>query len=439
MKMLPQLDWANEKLETLKSKNLYRELRVLERLKGTHATIAGKDVTLFCGNDYLGLSRHPEVAQAAERALKTWGVGAGSARLIAGTTSLHDALEKRIADFLGKESAILFSSGYLANLGALSALTDEDDLIVLDKLSHASLIDAARASKAQVRVFPHRNLQYLERILKSFRQRHPERSEGYPTLSLRDSGPNEVEAIPGPEIASSPTAPRNDSCKRGPQDDGGRIWIVTDSVFSMDGDLAPLEALCDLKDRYDAQLVIDEAHGTGVFGARGCGVSEALGVTDRVDLHIGTCSKALGGLGGFVAGRSAFIETIINEARSFIFDTALPPMLCASSMEALNLIEGRSEIRERLWCNARSLRKALQVLGIPVLEGDSPIIPIVIGDEKQTLEAADFLLKEGFLAPAVRFPTVPKGKARLRVTVSSLHTEAEIKEFSKAAGKVLHS
>ena len=399
MKTISPFDWAAEALEDLKLKNLYRKFRVLEELKGTRAKVQGREITLFCGNDYLGLSQHPRLIEAFQRVASEWGIGSGSARLISGTSKWHEALEERIARFLGKERVLLFSSGYLANLGVLSSLAGSDDLIILDKLSHASLVDAAHLSKAAVRVYPHKNLDYLEKILRQHKARHPEarRAEG----SLRDSSAS-------------------------PQNDRGRVWIVTDSLFSMDGDLAPLPELAELKNRYGAYLVIDEAHATGVFGPTGKGVSEHFEVSDSIDVHIGTLSKALGVFGGFVAGSNELIEYLINHARTFLFDTALPAPVCAAALQAFDLIGKENSLREKLWSNVKKLRNGLEKIDAPVLQGESPIIPVVFGDELKTLKAAEFLLREGFLIPAVRYPTVPRGKARLRVTVSSIHSEEDI-------------
>jgi 8-amino-7-oxononanoate synthase len=379
MKTIQKFDWAAEELEDLKLKNLYRKLRVLEELKGARAKIEGKEVTLFCGNDYLGLSQHPRLIETFQKVSREWGIGSGSARLISGTSKWHEILEKRIAGFLGKEKALLFSSGYLANLGVLSSLTDAEDLIVIDKLSHASLIDAANLAKATLRIYPHKNLNYLENILKKAKSR--------------------------------------------------RTWIVTDSIFSMDGDLAPLPELVELKNRYGAHLVIDEAHGTGVFGEKRRGVSEHFGVSDSIDVHIGTLSKAIGTVGGFAAGPNGLIEYLINHARTFLFDTALPAPICAAACQAFDLIEEGSTLTSTLWKRGKQLREGLTKIRAPVLDGFSPIIPVVFGDEKKTLEAAEFLLKEGFLVPAVRYPTVPKGKARLRITVSSAHSEEDINQL----------
>lgn len=364
MNTLSSLDWMNEELELLKRNYLYRQFRVLENVKTTRATVHGRKIVLFCGNDYLGLSQHPKLIESARKTILEAGVGAGSARLISGTTPYHVGLENRIAKFLGKERALVFSSGYLANLGALTTLIQKDDLILLDKLSHASLIDAAQYSKGTLRVFPHSNLNYLEKLLKSAGQK--------------------------------------------------RKWIVTDSIFSMDGDLAHLDRLVELKNRYDTYLILDEAHGTGVFGKNGRGVSEHFELMNQVDVHIGTLSKAIGSFGGFVAGTNELIDYLINYARPFIFETALPPTICQAAVTGLDIIESEPELRTRLWNNVR------------LLNGNSPIIPVMLGDEKKTLDAAQFLLKKGFLVPAVRYPTVPKGMARLRITVSAVHQQHEI-------------
>jgi 8-amino-7-oxononanoate synthase len=407
MKTISSFDWAAKELEDLKLKNLYRKFRVLEELKTTKAKIAGKDVTLFCGNDYLGLSQHPKLIGTFQKAAAEWGIGSGSARLISGTSKWHEALEGRIAQFLGKDRALLFSSGYLANLGVLSSLAGPNDLIVLDKLSHASLVDAAHLSKATVRVYPHKNLRYLERILESV-----------------------IPAKAGIQRSLDPGVRRDDKRAR-------RVWIVTDSVFSMDGDLAPLPELVELKNRYGAYLVIDEAHATGVFGPKGRGVSEHFGVSDSIDVHMGTLSKALGTVGGFVAGSTELIEYLINHARTFLFDTALPAPICAAALQAFDFVEQKSEFRATLWKRVSQLKKGLEKIGAPILETESPIIPIVFGDELKTLKAAEFLLKEGFLVPAVRYPTVPKGKARLRITVSANHSESEIDQFVSAFKRCL--
>src|SRR3989338_9208900 len=265
-------------LNLLKQHHLYRKPRVVDSFDGVHAKIDGREVTLFCGNDYLGLSKHPEVIKAFQHAAKEFGVGSGASRLISGTSDLSRQLEERIASFKKKERALIFSTGYLANLGIISALCGKKDMVIIDKLSHASIVDACKLSGAALRVYPHKDLNYLEKILKqSGRFR--------------------------------------------------RKLIVTDSVFSMDGDLAPLPELVRLKNRYGAWLMIDEAHGTGVFGEHGRGVAEFFGVEGNIDISMGTLSKAIGTLGGFVAGSSELIDYLINQSRTFILSTPLPPSI----------------------------------------------------------------------------------------------------------------
>ena len=369
----------------MKEKNLYRSLRVLEDHQGTRAAFKGRDLILFCSNDYLGLSRHPRVTRAAQQAIKKHGVGAGGARLISGTTSLHEALEKKIARLKDKESALVFGSGFLANLGILTAFAGEGDVIIMDKLCHASLVDGARLSKAELRVFPHKNYGKCEELLRQ-----------YP---------------------------------------GQRKLLVTESVFSMDGDLADLKKLIPLKKKHKALLIVDDAHGTGVSGTHGRGATE--GFSKEIDIIMGTLSKALGGLGGFVAADKALINHLINFARPFIFATALPPALCEAAREALSLIEEEPSLRKKLWANIRQLHQGLALLGFALAKPESAILPVILGDEGKAVAAFEKLLERGFFIPAVRYPTVPKGKARLRVTVSAAHTSKDIQTLLKAFKTIL--
>jgi len=366
-----------QKLQELKQKNLYRDLRLLENPEGTRASFKGREILLFCTNDYLGLSRHPRVVEAAQKALKQYGVGAGAARLISGTTEAHNTLEKKLARIKGKESALVFAAGFLANLGILTAFADEQDVIIMDKLCHASLVDGARLSKAELRVFPHKNYEKCEELLRQ-----------YP---------------------------------------GQRKILVTESVFSMDGDLADLKALIRLKKKYGALLVVDDAHGTGVLGAHGRGATE--GFSKEIDIIMGTLSKAIGGLGGFAAADKTLIDQLINFARPFIFATALPPVLCAAAQEALDVIEKESGLRKKLWDNIAKAHHGLTRLGFSMTNPESAILPVILGDEKKAVEASKKLLERGLFIPAVRFPTVPKGKARLRVTVSAAHSSQEIEKL----------
>ena len=378
----------SQELQSLKEKNLYRRLRVLGDPEGTHASFEGRKLLLFCGNDYLGLSQHPRVVRAAQRALKTYGVGAGAARLISGTSRAHAALEKKLAQIKGKESALVFSSGFLANLGILTAFAGEQDVIIMDKLCHASLVDGARLSKAEFRVFPHKNYKKCEKLL------------------------------------------------RGSQGARRRIH-VTETVFSMDGDLANLKELIRLKKKYGALLVVDDAHGTGVLGAHGRGATEEGDLSKKIDIIMGTLSKALGGLGGFVAADKTMTDILVNFARPFIFATALPPVLCEAAHEALCVIEEEPSLRKRLWDNIQQVHQRLAGFGLSVGKPESAILPVMVGDEGEAVGVFEKLLTQGVFIPAVRYPTVPKGKARLRVTVSAAHTRQDIARLTAAFAKAL--
>lgn len=364
-------------LERVRQENLYRETRVLGEKK---------EILNFADNDYLGLSRHARVIQALTRAAKKYGAGAGAARLLSGTSAEHSALEKELAAFKGQKKVLVFGSGYAANLGALSAFAGPEDLLLLDKLNHASIIDAARLSGAEFRVYPHKNLKRLEELLK-------------PAGNYR------------------------------------RCIIVTDSVFSMDGDLAPLAEIAALKEKYGALLMIDEAHGTGVFGKRGRGLAEHLGVEKKIDIHMGTLSKAVGVMGGFVAGSAPLIDSLVNFSRPFIFATALPAALMAAARESLRVIRKEPELRRKLWRNVEQARRELTASGWDIGESASPIIPILLGDEAKALRLSKKLLEKGIYIPAVRYPAVGRGKARLRLTLSARHTPAQLERLFAALRK----
>lgn len=374
---MPIIKTLHHELKHLKESNLYRQLRVLENHEGTRATFQGRKLTLFCGNDYLGLSRHPRVMAAAQQGIKKYGVGAGAARLISGTTEAHQKLEQKIARFKNKESALVFAAGFLANLGILTAFAGEGDVIIMDKLCHASLIDGARLSGAELRVFPHKNYEKCEALLE--------------------------------QCAAA-----------------RRKILVTETVFSMDGDLADLKELIRLKKKYGALLAVDDAHGTGVLGRHGRGATEGGNLAKGIDLIMGTLSKAVGGLGGFVAGDRILINHLVNFARPFIFATALPPALCKAAHEALCVIEEEPALRKKLWSNIQKVHDGLTKIGFLIPKPESAILPVVLGDEKKALGASEKLLEQGIFIPAVRFPTVPKGKARLRITLSATHTSQDI-------------
>lgn len=368
-----------EELKALENTGLYRKLRPLEVLSAQRARFEGREITLFCGNDYLGLSHHPRLIRVFREAA-VHGTGSGAARLISGTTLFHARLEEKIAAFKGVEKALVFSTGYLANLGVLTAFASEGDLIVMDKLCHASLIDGAKLSGAELRVFPHKNYARCEEILRQ----------------------------PG---------------------NFKRKLLVTDSVFSMDGDLADLDELGRLRDLYGAVLIVDDAHGTGVLGPRGRGHCEGVRTGARPDIVVGTLSKAIGCLGGFAAGSFEVIETLINRARSFIFATSLPPAVCAAAHEAFCVLEEEPALRDSLQRNVIIMAEGLKKAGLDAILSGTPIFPVILGKEKAALEASQALFKAGFLVPAIRYPTVAKGKARLRITVSAAHEEALIREF----------
>jgi 8-amino-7-oxononanoate synthase len=369
-----------QEIEDLKKKNLYRSLRVLEEHEGTRAVFKGRKMLLFCGNDYLGMSGHPRVIAAAHKAIDRYGVGARSARLIAGTTKAHERLEKKIAEFKHKESALVFGSGFLANLGILTAFAGKEDVVIMDKLCHASLIDGARLSGAEIRVFPHKNYEKCEEILKKSSAR--------------------------------------------------RKLLVTETVFGMDGDRADLKKLIQLKKKYGALLIVDDAHGTGVFGKNGPGATAAF--SKGIDIIMGTLSKAIGGLGGFVAADKILIDYLTNFARPFIFATALPPVLCETAREAFCVVEEEPALLKKLWANIREVHQGLTKLGFKLAKPESAVLPVILGDEKKAMEAFEKLLDLGVFIPAVRYPTVPKGKARLRITVSATHTPKDIEELLSA-------
>lgn len=359
---------ANE-LQEIHLQGLWRKL--------SPQTHCGADAHNFASNDYLGLAQHCAVNDAFHEGLKMHGHGAAASRLVCGTSPAHVHLEAAIADLKSTARALTFSSGYATAMGIIPALLDKNDFIIVDKLSHACLIDAAKLSGATLRVFPHNHLGKLENLLDSIRAKH----------------------------GSEP-----------------RILIATESVFSMDGDLSPLREIVDLKNRYDAWLLLDEAHGFGVLGANGGGLAEELGLQSQIELQMGTLSKAAGLSGGFVAASSAFIDLLINRARSFIYSTAPPPALAHAGCFAVNLIrstEGQ-QLRHRLQQNIALLTNQ-----------KTPIIPHILGSNEKALAASEKLSQAGFLVPAIRYPTVPRNSARLRISLSAVHSESAILDLKK--------
>jgi glycine C-acetyltransferase/8-amino-7-oxononanoate synthase len=384
-------DTLDNELNQLRADGLYRSLRRVDSPQGTHINIGGRDLLNFSSNDYLGLANDATLKRAAVEAVERWGVGAGASRLVCGNFAPYVELETKLAAFKSKDAAIVFGSGYAANVGAITALVGEGDIVVLDKLDHASIIDGARQSGATIRVYPHKNLRKLEQLLVgAVSNRDRSGLQGHPTKRER------------------------------------RVLIITETIFSMDGDAAPLKEIVALKEKYGAWLMLDEAHATGVFGANRRGLAEECGVEDKIDVTLGTLSKALGCVGGFVVGSRELIDFLRNRARSLIYSTALPPAMCAAATAAVELVmndEGARR-RDRLWANVRALG------------AQSPIHPIIVGDETAAVGLSQKLYDQGIFVPAIRYPTVPKGKARLRVTVSASHSPEDIERLLSVVGAV---
>ena len=377
-----------DQLADLRSRSLLRRLRTFDSPQQPEIEEAGRRLVSFASNDYLGLANEPALREAAKAAIDRYGVGSGSSRLICGTLAPHTQLEETLARFKGTEAALTFSSGYATALGAIGSLCKEEDVIILDKLCHASLIDGARLSGATMRVFPHNHMGKLESHL-------------------------EWAASEAPD---------------------GRILIVTEAVFSMDGDRALLPEITALKNRFGAMLLVDEAHAVGVLGRNGRGLADALRLEGEVDIQMGTLSKALGVAGGYIAGSRRLIELLINRARSFIFSTAPPPALAAAATAALEILmsdegEGR---RTKLWENLAHFAGEMPHLFSDGREIQSPIVPIIVGDSGRALEAADRLTERGFHVPAIRYPTVARDAARLRISICASHAPQQISALCTA-------
>lgn len=371
----------SEELESLRNKNLLRKLIHVESSGNANIKIKGKVYTNYSSNDYLGLSAHPEIVNAAASALKKYGFGSGSSRLLSGTCAPHAELEERIAMFKKTEAALVFNTGYAANTGIIPAIAGADTVIFSDELNHASIVDGTRLSKAVVKVYRHREMNHLESLLKKSLNRKFIR----------------------------------------------RRLVITDSVFSMDGDIAPLEDLVSLCKIYDALLMIDDAHGTGVLGKTGRGALEHFDIKPDNIIQMGTLSKAAGCFGAFVAGNKDLIDLLVNKARSFIYSTSLPPAAAAAGCKAIDIIDRRSvRLRERLWKNRKRLYDGFINMGFDTLDSETPIIPVLAGDVKNTLELARHLFKYKIFAPAIRPPTVPEDKCRIRFSVTAGHTADDI-------------
>jgi glycine C-acetyltransferase/8-amino-7-oxononanoate synthase len=373
-----------ECLEGLRDRGLYRRLRLIGGPQGPRVTLDGKQVLLLCSNDYLGLANHPKVRGAAAEAAMRWGAGAGASRLISGNMQPHSRLEKRLAAFKGYESALLFGSGYLANTGTIAALAKDGEVVFSDELNHASIIDGCRLSRAETFVYRHGDVEHL-------------------AWGLRGAG--ERAAL-----------------------------IVTDGVFSMDGDVAPLIELAELAKAHGCRLMVDEAHATGAIGPGGRGSVAAAGLSGEVDVVMGTLGKALGSYGAYVCANRETTDYLLNTARSFVFSTALPPSVAAAGLAALELLESQPDRVGRLSANARALRDAFAEEGLGVSSSETQIVPVPVGDAGTAMELCERLLERGVFAQGIRPPTVPEGSSRLRFTVMSTHRREELERAAKLVG-----
>lgn len=373
--------FITEELDKIQGAGLKRALKTVESPQGPVVTIDGKECVLLCSNDYLGLANRLEVKEAAKEAIERWGFGSGASRLVSGNMTPHAELEERLRSFKGTEAAILFNSGYQANIGLISALSQRSTEIFSDRLNHASIVDACRLSLATVRRYPNRDTDSLERLLKRSTAAHK--------------------------------------------------LIITDGVFSMDGSIAPLKEITGLLDRYNATLIVDDAHSTGVLGKTGRGTLEHFGIDHPSIVQMGTLGKALGTFGAYVAGSRLLVELLVSKARPFIYTTALPPSVAAASVAAIEIIEREPALREKLWSNVEFFRQNLPE-GIDTLGSSTQIIPLIIGDASRTMEVSARLLERGVFIQGIRPPTVPENTSRLRVTVTAAHERAHLEKALKA-------
>jgi 8-amino-7-oxononanoate synthase len=379
--------YLDEQLAEIRESNLYRELRRVDSAQSTQIQIGGREVLNFSSNDYLGLANHPALKSAAIQAVERYGAGAGASRLICGSLEPHHELEELLAEFKGVEAALTFATGYAAAMGAICSLVGKEDIIVIDKLVHASIVDAAKLSGGKLRVFAHNDLNDLEKILQ------------WAELNSRTTN------------------------------HASRPLIVTESIFSMDGDRAPLREIVEMKEKYDARLMVDEAHATGLYGTNRRGLAEELGVGDQIEIQMGTLGKALGAAGGYICGSRKWIDFLINRARTFIFSTAPVPAAVAAATAGIELVrspEGESR-RNTLWQNVSELKSRLKLQSSA---GPAAIIPLLIGNEAKAVEVGAALLEKSIFVPAVRYPSVARGKARLRLTVSAAHTADQIDQLA---------
>ena len=371
------LAYLGQELAALKEQKLYRHLRILEDEQKAHTTVDHKSVVNLSSNNYLGLTTHPKLRAAALKAIEDYGVGTGSVRTIAGTMDIHMELEKKLAEFKKVEKVVVFQSGFAANAGTVSAIFGKEDVVISDELNHASIIDGCRLSRATIKVFPHKDVDAARKI---------------------------IEALPS----------------------GQRKLLITDGVFSMDGDLGPLPGLCELAEETGCIMMVDDAHASGVFGKNGRGTIDHFGVHGRVDIQVGTLSKAIGVLGGYVAGNANLIDFLYHRARPFLFSTSHPPAVVLACMAALDVLMDEPEIIERLWENTRFFKEGLHRLGFNTGPSESPITPVIAGEGAKAMLLTDKLFERGVFAQGIAFPTVARDKARVRTIVTATHTREDL-------------
>jgi glycine C-acetyltransferase len=381
------LAFLTTELNTLKEQGLYRHLRILEDEQKPKTKVDHRSVVNLSSNNYLGLTTHPRLRSAALDATRRLGVGSGSVRTIAGTMEIHMELERRLADFKKTEAVVVFQSGFAANAGTVAAVLTKDDVVVSDELNHASIIDGSRLSKATIKVFPHKDVAAARKVL-----------EGLPRTQ--------------------------------------RKLLITDGVFSMDGDVGAVPELCALAEEFECIMMVDDAHASGVFGKNGRGTIDHFGVHGRVDIQVGTLSKAVGALGGYVAGSRALIEFLYHRARPFLFSTSHPPAVAAACIAALDVLMEEPQIIDRLWDNTKFFKAGLQALGFNTGLSESPITPVIVGEGALAMRLSDRLFEEGVFAQGLAFPTVARDKARVRTIVTATHTREELQFALDAFAKV---
>ena len=381
------LAYLGNELESLKEQNLYRRLRILEDEQKAHTTFDRRSVVNLSSNNYLGLTTHPKLRERALAAIEQFGVGSGSVRTIAGTMEIHMELERRLAEFKKVEAVVVFQSGFTANAGTVSSVLSKDDVVISDALNHASIIDGSRLSRAAIKVFPHKDVDAARKIIKD---------------------------LPASQ----------------------RKLLITDGVFSMDGDLGPLPDLCDLAEETGCIMMVDDAHASGVFGANGRGTVDHFGMHGRVDIQVGTLSKAIGALGGYVAGTRDLIEFLYHRARPFLFSTSHPPAVAAACIAALEVLMEEPQIIDRLWENTRFFKAGLARLGFNTGISESPITPVIAGESAMAMKLSDRLFEEGVFAQGIAFPTVARDKARVRTIVTATHTREDLQFALDTFGKV---